>query len=143
MTVSEIRVRPRHCDAQAMVHAARYYEFFEDAFLDWLDARGGYPALRAGGSDLVVKASGCEYHRPARLDEVLAVETETARLGRTSVTMRFTIRCAGELVAVGNVTYVCVRDGAAAELPAMITGSSSPPGSSGPGRPAPSRPAAR
>jgi acyl-CoA thioesterase FadM len=24
-------VRPRHCDAQGMLHAARFYEYFEEA----------------------------------------------------------------------------------------------------------------
>lgn len=119
--ISRIRIRPRHCDAQAMVHAARYYEFFEDAFLDWLDARGGYPALRADGADLVIAASGCEYRRPARLDDVLSVETGPRRIGTTSLGMVFTITCGTELVAVGTATYVCVRDGAPAPLPGMLT----------------------
>jgi YbgC/YbaW family acyl-CoA thioester hydrolase len=116
-----LRVRPRHCDAQAMMHAGRYYEYFEDAFLDWLDERGGYARLREEGADLVVKVSGCEHHTPARLDEVLSVETRPARVGGTSITMTFTVRHGeGELVAVGTITYVCVRDGKAAPLPDML-----------------------
>jgi acyl-CoA thioesterase FadM len=38
--VMEHQVRPRHCDAQAMVHAARYHDFYEDAFLGWLEHIG-------------------------------------------------------------------------------------------------------
>ncbi|MEQ4718570.1 thioesterase family protein [Nonomuraea sp. B19D2] len=113
-------MRPRHCDAQAMMHAARYYEYFEDAFLDWLGARGGYGRLRQEGADLVVKASGCEHHAPARLGDVLAVESTPARVGSTSITMTFTMRREDELVAVGTITYVCVRDGRATPLPAML-----------------------
>lgn len=43
---SQFRVPPRHCDAQGIMHASRYYEYFEDAFLDWLDtfAAGWQPA---------------------------------------------------------------------------------------------------
>ncbi|MEV0383875.1 thioesterase family protein [Nonomuraea sp. NPDC050643] len=120
--ISHLPVRPRHCDAQAMMHAARYYEYFEDAFLDWLGARGGYDRLRREGADLVVKVSGCEHHAPARLGDVLTVESAPARVGTTSITMTFTVRRrADELVAVGTVTYVCVRDGRAAPLPAMLT----------------------
>jgi YbgC/YbaW family acyl-CoA thioester hydrolase len=120
--ISHLPVRPRHCDAQAMMHATRYYEYFEDAFLDWLGARGGYERLRQEGADLVVKASGCEHHSPARLGDVLAVESAPARVGTTSITMTFTMRRrGGELVAVGTITYVCVRDGRAAALPAMLT----------------------
>jgi acyl-CoA thioester hydrolase len=49
-----------------MVHAARYHEFFEDAFLDWLDLHaGGYRQLRdQTGVDLVIVTSGCEYRAP-------------------------------------------------------------------------------
>ncbi|MBF8192936.1 acyl-CoA thioesterase [Nonomuraea sp. K274] len=119
--ISHLPVRPRHCDAQAMMHAIRYYEYFEDAFLDWLGARGGYDRLRREGADLVVKASGCEHHAPARLGDVLAVESAPARVGTTSLTMTFTVRREGELVAVGTITYVCVRDGVAAPLPGMLT----------------------
>ncbi|WP_336205052.1 acyl-CoA thioesterase [Nonomuraea sp. LPB2021202275-12-8] len=118
---SLLRVRPRHCDAQAMVHAIRYYEFFEDAMLDWLDERGGYGRLREAGADLVIKASGCEHHAPARLDQVLTVETRPARVGTTSITMTFTLRHEDELVAVGTLVYVCVRDGGPVPLPAMLT----------------------
>lgn len=54
-------VRPRHTDAQRALHASRFYGYFEDAFLHWLDTYvGGYATLRATGTDLVVVASGCE-----------------------------------------------------------------------------------
>jgi hypothetical protein len=71
-TTSPLRVRPRHCDAQATVHASRYYESFEDALIDWLDEHaGGYLHLcRQDRIDFVVVASGCEYRQPAGLDHV-------------------------------------------------------------------------
>ena len=53
--ISHLPVRPRHCDAQAMMHATRYYEYFEDAFLDWLGARGGYDAWRCDVLELSVR----------------------------------------------------------------------------------------
>jgi YbgC/YbaW family acyl-CoA thioester hydrolase len=118
-----------------MMHATRYYEYFEDAFLDWLDARGGYDRLRQEGADLVVKASGCEHHSPARLGDVLAVESAPARVGTTSITMTFTMRRAADvLVAVGTITYVCVRDGRAAPLPAMLTAPDWPRAAGAPGK---------
>lgn len=116
-TTSQLRVRPRHCDAQAMVHAARYYEFFEDAYLDWLDEHiGGYAALRALGVDLVIVANGCEYRSSARLDDVLDVVTQPTAVGTSSVTMSFTITRGAEVVAIGRATYVCVAGGKATPL---------------------------
>jgi YbgC/YbaW family acyl-CoA thioester hydrolase len=125
-----------------MMHAARYYEYFEDAFLDWLAPRGGYDGLRAQGADVVVKVSGCEHHAPARLGDVLAVESVPARVGTTSLTMTFTMRRGDDLVAVGTITYVCVRDGRAAPLPELLRAPVWPPAATAPGRPATSTAAA-
>jgi YbgC/YbaW family acyl-CoA thioester hydrolase len=112
---STVRVRPRHCDAQGMVYAGRYQEFFEDAFLDWLeDHAGGYARLREGGADMVVVASGCEHRRPARLGDVLGVEARPERAGRTSLTMTFTVTGPEGEVAAGRVTYVAVGEGGTA-----------------------------
>lgn len=119
---SVIRVRPRHCDAQGMVYAGRYQEFFEDAFLDWLEANaGGYAALRADGTDLVVVASGCEHRRPARLGDRLTVAARPERIGTTSLTMGFTVTGPEGEVAAGRVTYVAVgSDGGKRPLPGPL-----------------------
>lgn len=122
--VSTVRVRPRHCDAQGMVYAGRYQEFFEDAFLDWLeDHAGGYERLREGGADMVVVSSGCEHRRPARLGDELRVEARPERAGRTSLTMMFAVTGPEGEVAVGRVTYVAVGEGGAAvPLPEPLDG---------------------
>lgn len=121
-STSRLRVRPRHCDAQAMVHAARYYEFFEDAFLDWLDAHaGGYRRLREEtGVDMVIVTSGCEYRTPARLDDDLVLDCRPEKVGRTSLTLRCTVLRGDEVLAVGRTTYVCVRDGAPVPVPDVL-----------------------
>ncbi|MGH3390098.1 MAG: NUDIX domain-containing protein [Actinomadura sp.] len=121
--VSPLRVRPRYCDAQGMVHASRYYEFFEDAFLGWLDEHvGGYERLRRAGTDLVVVASGCDHGEPARLDDRLAVDVRPVRVGRTSLTMSFTIRRQETVIVTGRTTYVAVGDGTGSvPLPEPLT----------------------
>jgi YbgC/YbaW family acyl-CoA thioester hydrolase len=121
--VAALRVRPRFCDAQGMVHASRYYEFFEDAFLGWLEQHvGGYGRLRETGADLVVVASSCEHANPARLDDRLAVEVRPVRRGRTSLTMSFTIRREETVIVNGRTTYVAVAGGAGSvPLPDLLT----------------------
>jgi len=123
-STSRLRVRPRHCDAQAVVHAGRYYEFFEDAFLDWLDEHaGGYRRLRErDGVDLVIVASGCEYRLPARLDDELSIDTRSEESGRTSFGVDFTVRRDTDLLALGRSRYVCVRNGAPVPLPETLRG---------------------
>jgi YbgC/YbaW family acyl-CoA thioester hydrolase len=119
--VTTVSVRPRQCDAQGMVHASRYYEFFEDAFLDWLDGHvGGYAALRATGVDLVIVASGCDHHRPARLGDRLAIETRPTRVGDRSLSMSFTVRGPEGEVATGRTTYVAVSANGPVPLPESL-----------------------
>ena len=66
----------------------------------------------------------CEFHLPARLDELLAVDACFSRIGRTSVHLKFDVyrgaapqdpgraRAAGEeRVASGKYVLVCVTQG--------------------------------
>jgi acyl-CoA thioester hydrolase len=122
--VSWTRPKPRHCDAQAMVHAIRYYEFFEDAFLDWLDRfAGGYERLRSAGADLVIVENGCEYRDSARLNDLLAVETRPTGAGRSSLSMSFTVRRDERIIVIGHATYVAVSAGAGVVLPEPLRSS--------------------
>lgn len=122
VSVSTQRVRPRHCDAQGMLHASRYYEYFEDAFLDWLDEHtDGYAALRQTGVDLVIVSSSCEHHHGAQLDDLLAVEVRPSGVGRASLSVSFTVRHADQrTLAVGRTTYVAVAEDTAVPLPHSV-----------------------
>ncbi|MER7541842.1 acyl-CoA thioesterase [Actinomadura sp.] len=123
VAVCRVRVKPRQCDAQGMVHAIRYYEFFEDGFLEWLDRfAGGYGAVRADGVDLVIRANGCDYRGSARLDDILVMEVAPTRIGRTSLSMSFTMRREqdGGTVVIGHATYVAVAGAGAVDLPERL-----------------------
>lgn len=118
---SLVRVPPRHCDAQGIMHASRYYGYFEDAFLDWLETfAGGYASLRATGIDLVVVASGCEHRRGASLGDLIVIDTRPLQAGRTSMTMLFRIALDGQILAKGRITYVAVREGSPVALPETL-----------------------
>jgi YbgC/YbaW family acyl-CoA thioester hydrolase len=119
VSTSAVTVRPRHCDAQGMVYAGRYQEFFEDAFLDWLEEHaGGYQALRERGADMVIVASSCRHRRPARLGERLVIGVRPERAGFTSVTMTFTVEGPAGEVAAGTITYASVgAEGGTVPLP--------------------------
>lgn len=119
--VVELPVRPRHCDAQGMLHAARYAEHFEEAFLRWLDAVGaGYGDLLRQGVDLVVVETGCTHHRPARLGDTLAVAVAPVDVGRTSLTVELAVTERETPVATATTTYVAVAAGAPTPLPAPL-----------------------
>jgi YbgC/YbaW family acyl-CoA thioester hydrolase len=116
---TQLPVRPRHCDAQGKLHAARFYEYFEEAFLRWLSSISlPYAALRQSGVDLVIVESGCVHHHPARLDDDLELTVvPRATSSSKALHISFELRHQGTLVAEGSSTYVAVSAGHAAELP--------------------------
>ena len=115
------QVRPRHCDAQAIVHAARYHDFFEDAFLDWLEVNGmPYSTLRASGVDLVISESRSCYRRPARLGDRLRITVTAETVTESSLAARFDVRRHQELVTTAHIIYVAVIDGVRCPLPAPL-----------------------
>ena len=125
--VTELRVRPRHCDAQAMVHAARYHDFCEDAFLGWLEHIGTpYPTLRADGIDLVISESRYAYLQPARLDDHLLVAVTGDAVTESTFTAHFEVRRDRDVVAAADITYVAARSGHRCALPASLQRGAAP-----------------
>lgn len=113
------------------MHASRPYEYFEDAFLAWLDgACGGYGSLRAAGYDFVIVESRCSYLLPARLNELITIEVRPVSASRTAFTIALDMKRHGTTIAAGAVTYVAVRDGQPAAIPGTVRG---PLGDVGPG----------
>jgi YbgC/YbaW family acyl-CoA thioester hydrolase len=115
------KVRPRHCDAQAMVYAGRYHEFCEDAFLGWLDhVKVPYARLRALDADLVISEARYSYRRPARLDDELIIEVTGEITTESTLTARFAVRHGGDLLATAVISYVALHDGHRCELPGEL-----------------------
>lgn len=118
-----LRVAPRYCDAQGMVHASRYYEFFEDAFLSWLDhACGGYLQLQATGGDLVIVENSCSYRQPARQSDVITIDVSPLWVGRSSFCVAFHVRHGQLDLAEGQSVYVFVKNGMPAPVPTLLNG---------------------
>jgi YbgC/YbaW family acyl-CoA thioester hydrolase len=125
--VMEHQVHPRHCDAQAMVHAARYYDFYEDAFLGWLDHIGTpYSTLRASGVDLVISESRYSYRRPARLDDRLRIAVTGEAVTAFTLTARFEVSRDQDVLATAEITYAAVHGDQRGTLPAILSRRSSP-----------------
>jgi acyl-CoA thioester hydrolase len=116
------RVPPRHCDAQEMMHASRPAEYFEDAFLAWLDAAcGGYANLRAAETDLVIAETTTRYLAPARLGDEVTVRATPRERGRRSILIRFDlVRSDGEALVTATTTYVCVGPSGTTHVPPIL-----------------------
>ena len=51
----------------------------------------------------------CAYHAPLRFNDVVEVRLRVKKMGTRSITYLFLFRKAGQLVAQGEITAVCVR----------------------------------
>lgn len=84
-----VRVYWEDTDAGGIVFYANYLKFFERARTEWLRNLGlGQQALRDEvGGMFVVSETQVQYHRPARLDDLLLVTARVREAGRASLTI--------------------------------------------------------
>lgn len=87
-----VRVYWEDTDAGGIVFYANYLKFFERARTEWLRALGvEQQRLREQlGGMFVVTHTQLQYHRPARLDDLLLVTARVVEAGRASMTIEQT-----------------------------------------------------
>ena len=84
-----VRVYWEDTDAGGIVFYANYLKFFERARTEWLRSLGiEQQRLREqSGGMFVVTQTQLQYHRPARLDDLLLVTAQVVDAGRASMTI--------------------------------------------------------
>src|SRR4051794_5004533 len=111
-------VRYVECDQQGVVFNAHYLTWADEASNVWWSALGlPWESLTAGGAEPVVKASTLEWSSSARWGDSVVVDAETDKVGRTSVTVRFTVRVGERVCCVVRNTYVWLTEGGSAPWP--------------------------
>ncbi len=104
----EVRVRYAETDAMGVAHHTAYLVWFEAGRTEYTRAAGlPYRAVEEAGTRLVVVEAHCRYHRPARYDDVVVVQTRVGDLGRATVTFRYEVRRRddGALLADGYTVH--------------------------------------
>lgn len=102
---------------QGIVFNAHYLVWADEALTPWWDEQGvDWGRLGAEGYQYVVVASTLEWKSSARHD-VVEVDADLEKLGRTSLTVRFAIRVGERLCCTVRTTYVCLTGGAPAAWP--------------------------
>ena len=110
----EFRVYYADTDAGGVVYHARYLDFFERGRTEFLRTLGlSVGELHEQGYVFPVVRLELDYRAPARLDDLVRVETEILETGRTSFTLgQRAVRVTdGKLLAEGRVTLVCTGPG--------------------------------
>ena len=120
-----IRVYFEDTDAAGIVYYANYLKFAERARTDMLRDLGISHAemMTRDGLVLVVRRCEIDYLKPAKLDDLLTVETDAAKLGGSSVELRQRVLRDDEVLAELKVLVVCVgKDGRPARIPDYVRG---------------------
>jgi acyl-CoA thioester hydrolase len=118
-----IRVYFEDTDAAGIVYYANYLKFAERARTDMLRDLGVSHAdmMKRDGLVLVVRRCEVDYLKPAKLDDLLTVETEVAKLGGASVDLRQRVLRGHEILAELKVLVVCIgQDGRPARIPDYV-----------------------
>ncbi|MBT8400092.1 MAG: acyl-CoA thioesterase [Rhodothermia bacterium] len=70
------RVRYRECDPMGIVYHTHYLDYFEAARTEALRSMGlAYKELEASGVIMPVTEAAIRYHKPARYDDVITIQT--------------------------------------------------------------------
>ncbi len=120
----EFRIYYEDTDAGGVVYHANYLGYFERARTEFFRERGvSVRELHDQGNLFPVVRLEVDYKAPARLDDLVRIETEVLEAGRTSFILgQRVVRVADNALLVsGRVTLVCVMPGMKAKrLPAEV-----------------------
>jgi acyl-CoA thioester hydrolase len=118
-----IRVYYEDTDAGGIVYYANYLKFAERARTEMLREAGFHHTAMMQGDGIVLAVRRCaaEYMKPAKLDDMLGVETRVTGLGAATIDLDQSIRRGTEELCRVTVTIACVaRDGRPVRLPAPL-----------------------
>jgi acyl-CoA thioester hydrolase len=111
-SVSTVRVRYAETDKMGVVYYANYFVWFEVGRTDLLRNMGwSYREMEQAGVSLPVIEAHCDYHRPARYDDELDVQTEGRLLSPVRVEFTYQIvRREGQVLAASGRTVHAALD---------------------------------
>jgi acyl-CoA thioester hydrolase len=120
----QIRIYYEDTDAGGVVYHANYLGYFERARTEYLRQRGlSVKQLHEDGYIFPVVRVEADFRSPARLDDLVRIDTTVVEVGKTSFTLlQRAIRLPGEQFLVeAKITLVCVAPGMKAKrLPAPL-----------------------
>ncbi|MCA0399209.1 MAG: tol-pal system-associated acyl-CoA thioesterase [Proteobacteria bacterium] len=116
-----LRIYYEDTDFSGFVYHARYLNFFERARTEALRGLGiDQRALfetEGGPFAFVVRHMEIDFKSPARMDDLVEVETGITRIGGASLVMRQVLRREGMVLAQADVTIAFLAAGRPARMP--------------------------
>ena len=122
-----VRVYYEDTDFTGIVYHANYLRFMERGRTNHLRLLGAsHPVLfehaqrEAPGFAFVVRSMQIEFLKPARMDDVLEIETRHREVKGASITLEQRITRAGELLIEAQVRVAFISDGRARPIPKAL-----------------------
>lgn len=114
-----LRVRWAEADQQGVVFNGHYLTYFDIGMTEYLRAlyAGDADAMSSIFHDVYVVRSELDYLASARFDQEIDVIVEPTRLGRSSMSLSFTIEHEGRALIRGTNVYVHAPEGASQPWP--------------------------
>jgi len=109
-----IRVRYGDTDQMGMAYYGNYLRWFEIGRAEMMRSLGSsYRSIEEEGIQLPVIEARCRYLKPARYDDLIAVETGVLEVGRASVRFGYRIveEISAELLAFGMTEHCFLGEG--------------------------------
>jgi acyl-CoA thioester hydrolase len=104
-----VRVYYEDTDAAGIVYYANYFRFIERGRTELLRTLGhDQNALMKNGIAFAVRSVSAEFLKPAKLDDLLTVETTIASLGRAQVSFAQRILRDKELLLDAKIRVACI-----------------------------------
>jgi acyl-CoA thioester hydrolase len=106
-----VRVYYQHTDAGGVVFHGKYLDFLEAARSEMLQALGFDlgEMMRRDRVIFVVHTQQITYHKPALLNDLLAVSARTVQVRRARLVMEQKVRRDGEILASAGLTLASVQ----------------------------------
>ena len=109
MHYDQFRVYYEDTDAAGIVYYANYLHFIERGRTELLRALGhDQSALMREGVAFAVRSVAAEFLGPARLDDLLTIETTIAALGRAQATFAQRVLRGAETLLDAKVRVACI-----------------------------------
>jgi 4-hydroxybenzoyl-CoA thioesterase/acyl-CoA thioester hydrolase len=98
-------------DMAGIMHFASFYRYMESAEHELLRSLGLSVYTEIAGVPITFPrvAASCDFHSPARCEDVLEIDVTVERIGTKSITYSFAFSDEGRDVATGKMTCVCCR----------------------------------
>jgi len=120
-----IRVYYEDTDFSGVVYHASYLRFLERGRTELLRDRGVHQAAIFSGAlgppfGFAVRRMEIDFVRPARMDDLLVIETSPEGVRGASIALLQRILREDEVLVTARVRVACVSDGRPARLPAWV-----------------------